>query len=40
MRRKIGVLTKLDSMDAGTHVPDVLTGRAYLLKLSLALSAS
>lgn len=32
-RRTIGVLTKLDLMDAGTHALDVLNGRVYPLKL-------
>jgi len=32
-RRTIGILTKLDLMDAGTHALDVLTGRVYPLKL-------
>ena len=32
-RRTIGVLTKLDLMDAGTNANDVLTGRIYPLKL-------
>ncbi|KAI0091428.1 Dynamin central region-domain-containing protein [Irpex rosettiformis] len=32
-RRTIGVLTKLDLMDAGTHALDILTGRVYPLKL-------
>ncbi|KAH9991155.1 Dynamin central region-domain-containing protein [Russula vinacea] len=32
-RRTIGILTKLDLMDAGTHAQDVLTGRVYPLKL-------
>lgn len=32
-RRTIGVLTKLDLMDAGTNAADVLTGRVYPLKL-------
>ena len=32
-RRTIGVLTKLDLMDAGTNANDVLTGRTYPLKL-------
>lgn len=32
-RRTIGVLTKLDLMDAGTNALDVLTGRTYPLKL-------
>ncbi|KAF8513007.1 Dynamin central region-domain-containing protein [Hysterangium stoloniferum] len=32
-RRTIGVLTKLDLMDAGTNGLDVLTGRVYPLKL-------
>lgn len=32
-RRTIGVLTKLDIMDAGTNALDVLTGRVYPLKL-------
>ncbi|KAH8104289.1 dynamin protein dnm1 [Phellopilus nigrolimitatus] len=32
-RRTIGVLTKLDLMDAGTNALDVLTGRLYPLKL-------
>jgi dynamin 1-like protein len=32
-RRTIGILTKLDLMDAGTHALDVLTGRMYPLKL-------
>lgn len=32
-RRTIGVLTKLDLMDQGTHALDVLTGRVYPLKL-------
>ncbi|CEH13225.1 dynamin protein dnm1 [Ceraceosorus bombacis] len=31
--RTIGVLTKLDLMDNGTHALDVLTGRVYPLKL-------
>ena len=31
--RTIGVLTKLDLMDAGTHALDILTGRVYPLKL-------
>jgi dynamin 1-like protein len=32
-RRTIGILTKLDLMDAGTHALDILTGRVYPLKL-------
>ncbi|KAK7685765.1 hypothetical protein QCA50_011111 [Cerrena zonata] len=32
-RRTIGVLTKLDLMDAGTNAADILTGRIYPLKL-------
>lgn len=32
-RRTIGVLTKLDLMDAGTNASDVLNGRIYPLKL-------
>ncbi|OBZ74027.1 Dynamin-related protein DNM1 [Grifola frondosa] len=32
-RRTIGVLTKLDLMDAGTNALDILTGRIYPLKL-------
>lgn len=32
-RRTIGVLTKLDLMDAGTNAMDILTGRIYSLKL-------
>jgi dynamin 1-like protein len=32
-RRTIGVLTKLDLMDAGTNALDVLMGRVYPLKL-------
>lgn len=32
-RRTIGVLTKLDLMDAGTNALDVLTGRVYPLRL-------
>ncbi|KAG9024653.1 Dynamin- GTPase protein [Tulasnella sp. JGI-2019a] len=32
-RRTIGVLTKLDLMDAGTNAVDVLNGRVYPLKL-------
>ncbi|KAK0552380.1 Dynamin- GTPase protein [Tilletia horrida] len=32
-RRTIGVLTKLDLMDQGTHALDILTGRVYPLKL-------
>lgn len=32
-KRTIGVLTKLDLMDAGTNALDVLTGRAFPLKL-------
>ncbi|KAH7106086.1 dynamin protein dnm1 [Auriculariales sp. MPI-PUGE-AT-0066] len=32
-RRTIGVLTKLDLMDAGTNALDVLMGRVYTLKL-------
>lgn len=32
-RRTIGVLTKLDLMDSGTHAMDILTGRVYPLKL-------
>ncbi|KAG0343276.1 Dynamin- GTPase protein [Podila minutissima] len=32
-RRTIGVLTKLDLMDAGTNSLDILSGRAYPLKL-------
>jgi dynamin 1-like protein len=32
-KRTIGVLTKLDLMDAGTNALDVLTGRSYPLKL-------
>ena len=31
--RTLGVLTKLDLMDAGTNALDVLTGRTYPLKL-------
>ncbi|CAI2165188.1 13719_t:CDS:10 [Funneliformis geosporum] len=32
-RRTIGVLTKLDLMDAGTNALDILTGRVFPLKL-------
>lgn len=32
-RRTIGILTKLDLMDAGTNASDILTGRVYPLKL-------
>ena len=32
-RRTIGVLTKLDLMDAGTNANDILTGRTYPLRL-------
>ncbi|KAG7443987.1 uncharacterized protein BT62DRAFT_934574 [Guyanagaster necrorhizus] len=32
-RRTIGILTKLDLMDAGTNALDILTGRVYSLKL-------
>lgn len=32
-RRTIGVLTKLDLMDAGTNAADILAGRVYPLKL-------
>ncbi|KAI9440872.1 dynamin protein dnm1 [Lactarius indigo] len=32
-RRTVGILTKLDLMDAGTHALEVLTGRVYPLKL-------
>ncbi|KAI0315046.1 dynamin protein dnm1 [Amylostereum chailletii] len=32
-RRTIGILTKLDLMDAGTNAFDILTGRTYPLKL-------
>lgn len=32
-KRTIGVLTKLDLMDAGTNSLDILSGRAYPLKL-------
>ena len=32
-RRTIGVLTKLDLVDAGTNANDILTGRTYPLKL-------
>ena len=32
-RRTIGVLSKLDLMDAGTNALDILTGRLYPLKL-------
>ncbi|KIK14779.1 hypothetical protein PISMIDRAFT_116442 [Pisolithus microcarpus 441] len=32
-RRTVGVLTKLDLMDAGTNALDILTGRVYPLKL-------
>ncbi|KAF8840391.1 hypothetical protein BDN67DRAFT_930395 [Paxillus ammoniavirescens] len=32
-RRTLGVLTKLDLMDAGTNALDILTGRVYPLKL-------
>jgi dynamin 1-like protein len=32
-RRTVGVLTKLDIMDAGTNALDILTGRVYPLKL-------
>lgn len=32
-KRTIGVLTKLDLMDAGTNALDVLMGRSYPLKL-------
>ncbi len=32
-RRTIGVLTKLDLMEQGTHALDILTGRVYPLKL-------
>lgn len=33
LKRTIGVLTKLDLMDAGTNSLDVLTGRVFPLKL-------
>ncbi|KAI9143608.1 dynamin-related protein [Paraphysoderma sedebokerense] len=32
-KRTIGVLTKIDLMDAGTNALDILTGRSYPLKL-------
>lgn len=32
-KRTIGVLTKLDLMDAGTNALDILSGRSYPLKL-------
>ncbi|KAG8784211.1 Dynamin- GTPase protein [Serendipita sp. 397] len=32
-RRTVGVLTKIDLMDAGTNATDILTGRVYPLKL-------
>ncbi|KAI0047146.1 hypothetical protein FA95DRAFT_1492947 [Auriscalpium vulgare] len=32
-RRTIGILTKLDLMDAGTNALDIMTGRVYPLKL-------
>jgi dynamin 1-like protein len=32
-KRTIGVLTKIDLMDAGTNSADILTGRVYPLKL-------
>jgi dynamin 1-like protein len=32
-RRTIGILTKLDLMDAGTNAVDILNGRVYPLKL-------
>src|SRR5688572_5557182 len=32
-RRTIGVLTKIDLMDAGTNAMDMLTGRVYRLRL-------
>lgn len=32
-KRTIGILTKLDLMDAGTNAADILTGRVYPLKL-------
>ncbi|KAF9511227.1 hypothetical protein BS47DRAFT_1299223 [Hydnum rufescens UP504] len=32
-RRTIGILTKLDLMDAGTNAVDILSGRVYPLKL-------
>lgn len=32
-RRTLGVLTKLDLMDAGTNALDILNGRVYPLKL-------
>lgn len=32
-RRTIGVLTKLDLMDSGTHALDILTGHVYPLRL-------
>ncbi|KAI6130208.1 dynamin protein dnm1 [Pisolithus thermaeus] len=32
-RRTVGILTKLDLMDAGTNALDILTGRVYPLKL-------
>ena len=32
-RRTIGILTKVDLMDAGTNALDILTGRVYPLKL-------
>lgn len=32
-KRTLGVLTKLDLMDAGTNAYDILTGRAFPLKL-------
>ncbi|KAL0095533.1 Dynamin family protein [Phycomyces blakesleeanus] len=32
-KRTVGVLTKLDLMDAGTNALDILTGRSYPLKL-------
>ena len=34
-RRTIGVLTKLDLMDAGTEALDIPTGRVYPLKLGV-----
>jgi dynamin 1-like protein len=32
-KRTIGILTKLDLMDAGTHALDVLSGKTFPLKL-------
>ena len=37
-RWTIGILTKLDLMDADTHAFDVLTGHMYLIKLGFIFS--